>query len=206
MPAWGFKARKGDNVAEKFRELAGYINNMPKSLGPDIVKAASTSSGTSIVSTRPRDYYPRPFLVRMTKFESGNIKAKVEPGKINGKEPTISGMPISGDQDTGKIPELSIPAKGSKEGSWVVIKVTVNAEGAIQTAEIEHSETLGSNFFSGDASLSPQEGKVPIAFVKRNKVGDFQKFMQNTTHHLMYKVVEETKNNVSKRRHFFYAI
>lgn len=206
MPAWAFKVRKGDNVAEKFRELASYLNGMQKSIGPDIVRAASSGNGVSIVSTRPRDYYPRPFLVRMTKFESGSIKAKVEPGKINGMEPTIQDVPISGDASTGKIPELSVPVNASPKGTWVVIKVTVDDKGGITKAEIEHSDTLGTNFFSGDASLSNQEGKVPIAFCKRNKVGDFVKFMQNTTHHLMYKVVEETKNGASKRRHFFYAI
>lgn len=205
--AWNFSARKGDSVREKYAELASYINGMKVNLGPDIVRASRTLSGSMAVSTRPRDHWPRPFLVTMTKGDAGNIYYKVAPGKINAKIPTIDGVEISGDPNTGKIPNGVLPATGTAiKGDYVVIEVTVDVKGLITKAEIKYTTTLGTNYYAGTVETKDSMGQIPIAFVKRNKVGAFTSFMQNTTHNMIYKVASEERNGKIAKRHFFYAV
>lgn len=205
--AWNFSAKKGDSVKEKFRELASHINGMRVNLGPDIVRASKTNQGSMAVSTRPRDHWPRPFLVTMTKADKGNVYYKVAPGKINSFIPTIDNVEISGDPLTGTIPKAVLPQTGTPiKGDYVVIEVTVDKAGKITKAEVKYSTTLGTNFYAGSVELNETKGQIPIAFVKRNKAGEFLSFMQNTTHNMMYKVASETRNNKVISRHFYYAI
>ena len=205
--AWNFKARKGDSVREKFAELASYINGMRVNLGPDIVRSSKTNTGSMAVSTRPRDRWPRPFLVTMTKADSGNVYYKVAPGKVNGIIPKILDVEISGDPQSGVIPQGTLPQTGTPiKGDYVVIEVTAGAKGDITKAEIKYVTTLATNFFAGSVEINETTGQIPIAFVKRNKTGAFLSFMQNTTHNMMYKVASEEKNGKVVKRHFFYAI
>jgi hypothetical protein len=199
-------ARKGDSVLVKFNELARQMSRLPSSIGADMVRGGSNSSGSQIVVNNRRDMYPRPLLVSVVKYDKSGVSVKVAGGTINGIIPTIQTIPITGDKSTGKIPLLSIPQTGSPTNSgYVVVRVKVKKSGTdfpIETAEIEYSTTLGTMYYAGSVETKPEEGMIPIAIVNRDKKGNYTGITQNTTHSLMYRVVQQGV----KRRHFFYAI
>ena len=199
-------AKKGESVLAKFNELARQLTRLPTSMGADMVRGSRNSSGSQVVVNNKRDMYPRPLLVSVVKYDTGSVQVKVAGGTINGKTPTIKGVPITGDVATGKIPLCSIPQSGSStDKSYVVVRVKVKKSGTeypIETAEIEYSTTLGNMYFAGSVETKPEEGMIPIAVIRRDRKGNYTGITQNTTHNLMYRVVEQG----AKRRHFFYAI
>jgi hypothetical protein len=199
-------ARKGDSVLAKFNELARQMSRLPTKIGAEMVRGGSNSSGSQIVVNNRRDMYPRPLLVSVVKYDKSGVFVKVAGGTINSKIPTIKGIPITGDESAGKIPLLQIPQNGSPtNGGFVVVRVKVKKSGTdypIETAEIEYSTTLGTMYYAGSVETKPEEGMIPIAIVNRDKKGFYTGITQNTTHSLMYRVVEQG----AKRRHFFYAI
>jgi len=199
-------AKKGDSVLAKFNELARQMSRLPTKIGAEMVRGGSNSSGSQIVVNNRRDMYPRPLLVSVVKYDKSGVFVKVAGGTINSMTPTIKGVHITGDTNTGVIPLLQIPQNGSQANSgYVVVRVVVKKSGKdypIQSAEIEYSTTLGKMYYAGSVETKPEEGMIPIAMVNRDKRGYYTGITQNTTHSLMYKVVEQGTN----RRHFFYAI
>ena len=142
----------------------------------------------------PIPNWDHPFRLILT-GKSFTIKA----GMVNQMEPTISGVPISGIDSKGKpvlggAPKLQVPNDFDGESrNWIVLKVTIRADGSIEKAEILSTT-------SWPPVLEPLVAWHPIALFK--KISGTATPYQLTYHNLGHQWI---KPSSGQGRHFFWA-
>lgn len=124
----------------------------------------------------------------------------VEPGFVNGLEPTIGGIPISGIDSKGKPvtggpPKLSLTTDSdSEKRSWIVLDLGIGSNGTtITSAQIVQTAEFPTTLGSGKA-------RQPIAVFKT--VNGTPKLYQIVFHNLGYQFLKPSNGTGV---HFFWA-
>jgi len=151
--------------------------------------------GFTVSFDAPPLSWDHPFRCMMT----GNA-VTVSVGLVNGVEPTIGGVPVSGvdakgNPVSGGVPKLTIGSEHDSEGrNWIVVRVTTDASGKILKAEIATTTTWPQD-------LGPLVSQHPLAVVKT--ISGSQTIWQQTFHNLGHQWL---KPSVGTGRHFYWAV
>lgn len=117
------QAEKGKSIKSAWDELVAWAKSAKIHSGPG-VRLAHSAEGTTISFYGKRQSFSGAFPVSL----SGD-RVQVGMGTVSGIEPTINGIPITGDKD-GVIPTLKLdPDKYNSEGkTWVCVQAEIEEE------------------------------------------------------------------------------
>jgi hypothetical protein len=128
--------------------------------------------------------------------EYGGDFVTVGYGTVNGEEPVIKGVPISGDPKTGEQPRIKLEGFDSEDRAWVVVKVTADlATGKIAGLTVECVSAAGTSQIAGGGGAV---GLHPLAVVTKRGVVHPVTFF-----HLRW-ALGYPPNDVKVVRHFFW--
>jgi len=142
--------------------------------------------------------------------------ATIIPGFVNGRIPTISGVPLGGDEETKKPdPKLRIIDRlfNAHRMSWICIEVTCTEDwSALEKAEMVQVADISTDDGSdggGSAktdlgsmqypSLSKRRSRYPVALLRKSKVGDVR--VIDIAHFAVRHVAKKISD--TEARHFF---
>jgi len=159
-------ARVGDRVIDKFNALVDALRSSELFAGPGILLTPRIGGGVTISARRAVTGFAHPWEA----FVSSN-QAEFNLGLVNGIEPTIGGVPMSG-KDGGPRPKLTLSTElfDSTGRSWLSLRLTRQTD-ASKVSKIAKLELIQTDIYLGQDGGTPEvsEGVAlePIVMLKR---------------------------------------
>jgi hypothetical protein len=190
-------AQPGDLALVKFREMERELLALRVVAGRGL-RAQVSPLGT-ILAADASFFYSHAFEVRLA-----GTQATVGLGTVNGVEPKIGEVPISGDAKKGGLaPRLDLDAKVAGKGlvSFIAVEAEPDALGQIlDTTPLVVVHTATDKINEQDGRIV---GRQPLARVRWTAAGTVRDAFQIVHHNLGY---ARTFPLTGKPRHFFWAL
>lgn len=154
--------RPGDLVLPAWNRLLEFGRTLTIYSGPGILVAPRIGGGVTISARAWVRSFDHPWKTALN-----GAFAEIEPGLVNGFEPLIDGIPMSG-KDNGPRPRLKLDdSLFDKTGrSWISIELTRTDAGKIDKLRIVQTDIyLGQD--GGTLEVKPRIALEPIAMLKR---------------------------------------
>ncbi len=154
-------ARVGELVLPKFNRLVDALRSNVLYSGPGILLTPRIGGGVTIAARFWLQGFGHPWKSFLTAME-----LEIEPGLVNGIEPTIDGQPMSG-RDGRARPKLKLDVSlyDSTGRSWIAIELTRDAGRIAKLRIIQTPIYLGQD--GGTPEVSPGVALEPIVMFKR---------------------------------------
>jgi len=196
------KVKRGDLVVPAWQRLVDFADTLRIFSGPGILISPRLGGGITISALPNNKAFDHPWRASLSAKE-----ALFEPGRVNGIEPTINGIPMSG-RNGGDRPRLALSESlfTPTGESWLAIELTRNDAGKIVSLRIVQVERLDSGgdlrfVDGGSPEIKPNVALEPIALLYRGieKVG-FGQLRQIRFFNATWRV---NLTNPGGPRHFF---
>jgi hypothetical protein len=166
-------------------------------------RASRVGQTVILSSERAQDEW-RPSWGLVVTWKNGKRAVEVGYGLVNGVEPMVNNLVISGrevkskDSVTFERPAVDLPAEGDSEGRvWLCLQTEVSESGGLLAEKVTVIATAIKPMMAGDAAGdNPLIGWHPLGLV-RNEV----ELHQITMFDLTYRAVKDSRG---RWRHFFW--
>ena len=202
------KAKKGDLVLPKWKNLIEFIRNTGVVTGPG-VRIRQGPNGTYVYAEKTISSFNHPFKVTVS-----NLEASVTNGTVNGVSPRLKGIPISGVAKDGR--ELEVPTlpieMGEDNKSYIAIRTRLEPNNGFwsisdDTTYIQSYPSIDPTFLQGgstDIAVHPV-GLYPIAIVYWEDEQTVRKVHQVVHHNLNHRYIDANMEEGYPSRHLFWA-
>ena len=192
-------ARTGQRIKPTLKSFLAWLRSQRIEAGPGI-RILRTAAGTCVSANVPSPTFLGDFTVSLT--EEGRFY--VARGFVNGIEPKINGIPITGDKDNER-PSLKLPKEFDKSGrAWALVQVTLNKQTERIDEKARDSVVVVADKTTSSPALirrgakrtadAPLVGRHPIAMFLKGEDGRI------LTYQLSF---FSLRHAFAKKRHFF---
>lgn len=155
-------ARRGQRIKPRVAKFLQWLKGQQLSAGRGI-RLIKSENGTIIKAAVPTQAFVGAFYVTPV----SDNELIVGAGYVNGIEPTIDGVKISGDGEAQ--PKLPMPTEFEDNRAWVYVEVTVNEE----SMRIDAEDPEAVKMVTGTSAVTDDKlkGRHPVAMLLKLKDG-----------------------------------